>query len=164
MATRAPKRSVPSPAAHERAVGARPTAASRMPAKRVALAAATAFVAVNIWTGVPLLAVWIGSRALGQTTLSMDAVGIVVGVLIAMDLTMGALLLRLNRAYRRLLGAPEGQRRAAWLRSLSGEGDEEDGEPGGVTLVERIVVICVYAAMLTFVVWFLFLAGSPLPG
>lgn len=131
--------------------------------KRIALAAATSFVAVNIWTGAPLLALWIGSHAVGQTTLSMGAVGIVVGVLIALDLMMGALLLRLNRIYRGLLGAPEGQRRAAWLRTLSSDGDEESGEPA-ITLIERIVVICVYAAMGAFVVWFVFLAGSPLPG
>jgi hypothetical protein len=132
-------------------------------AKRIALAAATAFVAVNIWTGVPLLALWIGSRAVGQTTLSMGAVGIVVGVLIVLDLMMGVLLLRLNRVYRGLLGAPEGQRRAAWLRTLSSDGDDESGEPA-VTLIERIVVVCVYAAMGSLVVWFLFFAKSPLPG
>jgi len=132
-------------------------------AKRIALAAATAFVAVNIWTGAPLLALWIGSQAVGQTTLSMTAVGIVVGVLIALDLTMGALLLRLNRSYRELLGLSAGQRRAAWLRTLSSEGDQESGEPG-VTLIERIVVICVYAAMVTLAVWFVFFARSPLPG
>jgi hypothetical protein len=132
-------------------------------AKRIALAAATAFIAVNIWTGAPLLALWIGSRAVGQTTLSMGAVVIVVGVLIVLDLTMGVLLLRLNRVYRGLLGASEGQRRAAWLRTLSSDGDDESGEPV-VTLIERIVVICVYAAMVALVVWFLFFAKSPLPG
>ncbi|HTZ87164.1 MAG TPA: hypothetical protein VMB05_10905 [Solirubrobacteraceae bacterium] len=137
---------------------------SRAAAKRIALAAATAFIAVNIWTGVPLLALWIGSRAVGQTTLSMGAVIIVVGVLIVMDLTMGALLVRLNHVYQRLVGAPEGRLRAAWLRSLAGEGDEETAGHLGVTLIERIVVICVYAAMGAFLVWFVFFAGSPLPG
>ncbi len=132
-------------------------------AKRVLLAAATAFLAVNLWTGAPLLALWIGSRAVGQTTLSMGAVAIVVGVLIALDLSMGALLVRLNRVYRRLLGSPEGQARAAWLRSLSGENDREIDERIGVTLIERIVMICVYSAVGAFVVWFLFVAGSPLP-
>jgi hypothetical protein len=131
--------------------------------KRIALAAATSFVAVNIWTGAPLLALWIGSQAVGQTTLSMGAVVIVVGVLIALDLIMGALLLRLNRIYRGLLGAGDGQRRAAWLRTLSSDGDDESGEPA-VTLIERIVVICVYAAMVALVVWFLFFAKAPLPG
>jgi hypothetical protein len=131
--------------------------------KRIALAAATAFIAVNIWTGAPLLALWIGSHAVGQTTLSMPAVIIVVGVLAAIDLALGILLVRLNRVYRDLLGLPEGLRRAAWLRSLSGEGDEESGEPA-VALIERIVVICVYAAMIALVVWFLFFAKSPLPG
>jgi hypothetical protein len=133
-------------------------------AKRVALAAATAFVAINIWTGAPLLALWIGSRAAGQTALSMTAVMIVVGTLIVLDFTMGALLVRLNRVYRGLLGSPEGRQRATWLRSMSGEDDEEVDERVGVTMIERIVVICVYAAVGVFLVWFVFFAGSPLPG
>jgi hypothetical protein len=133
-------------------------------AKRIALAAATSFIAVNIWTGAPLLALWIGSRAVGQTTLSMSAVIIVVGVLAVMDLALGTLLVRLNRTYRELLVSPEGLQRARWLRSSSGETDEEIDEQSGITPVERIVVICVYAAMGAFLVWFVFFAGSPLPG
>ena len=41
--------------------------------KRVAMAAATALVAINIWTGAPLLALWVGSRVVGKTVLSMRA-------------------------------------------------------------------------------------------
>jgi hypothetical protein len=132
--------------------------------KRIALAAATALVSVNIWTGAPLLALWIGSRAVGKTTLSMQAVIIVVGVLAVMDLALAALLGRLNRAYRELLGSPLSTQRARWLRSSSGESDEEVGEQSGVSLIERIVVISVYVAVGAFLVWFVFLAGSPLPG
>ena len=135
-----------------------------MAAKRIALTAATSFIAVNIWTGAPLLALWIGSRAVGQMTLSMSAVVIVVGALAVMDLALGTLLVRLDRAYRELLGSPGNLQRARWLRSSSGETDEEVDEQSGVTPIERIVVICVYVAMGAFLVWFVFLAGSPLPG
>jgi len=132
--------------------------------KRIGLAAATALVAVNIWTGAPLLALWIGSRAVGQTTLSMSAVIVVVGALAVMDFALGALLARLNRAYRELHGTPDGVQRARWLRSSSGESDEEVDEQTGITPIERIVEICVYLAVGAFLVWFVFLAGSPLPG
>jgi hypothetical protein len=33
-----------------------------------------------------------------------------------------------------------------------------------VSAVERIVVISVYLAVVAFLVWFFFFAGSPLPG
>ncbi|HME90478.1 MAG TPA: hypothetical protein VKE49_03590, partial [Myxococcaceae bacterium] len=52
-----------------------------MTLKRVALAAATALVTINIWTGAPLLALWVGSRVVGKTVLSMRAVLVVVVVL-----------------------------------------------------------------------------------
>jgi hypothetical protein len=39
--------------------------------KRVAVAAATTVVAVNIWTGCPLLAVWVGSKAARASYLSI---------------------------------------------------------------------------------------------
>ena len=39
--------------------------------KRAGMAAATAFVAANIWTGCPLLALWVGAQAVGRQTLSM---------------------------------------------------------------------------------------------
>ncbi len=42
-----------------------------MALKRVTMAAATAFLSINIWTGAPLLALWVGSRVVGQTVLSM---------------------------------------------------------------------------------------------
>ncbi len=39
--------------------------------KRVAMAGAVAFLSINIWTGAPLLALWVGSHVVGQTVLSM---------------------------------------------------------------------------------------------
>ena len=37
-------------------------------AKRYGLAALIAFVALNVWTGSPLLALWIGSQVQGEET------------------------------------------------------------------------------------------------
>ena len=51
-------------------------------AKRFGLAALMAFLALNIWTGSPLLALWIGSRVQGENTQpSMGAFAAVVGCL-----------------------------------------------------------------------------------
>ena len=67
--------------------------------KRAAMAAATAFTTVNIWTGAPLLALWIGSQAVGTKALSMGAVGLVVVVLGVEVFALAVALSWLNNVY-----------------------------------------------------------------
>jgi hypothetical protein len=128
-------------------------------AKRVALAGASGLVAVNIWTGAPLLALWVGSRFVGDSRLSMAAVGIVVVVLAAAVIALVAALGRLSAAYDRISGAPPAPRRTSpWLRSLRSERAEQR-----VGAIERVIVVSVLVAAIAFNVWFFFGAGSPLP-
>ena len=44
--------------------------------KRTALAAATAFAAINIWTGCPLLALWVAAQVSGEHRITMPALGV----------------------------------------------------------------------------------------
>ena len=60
--------------------------------KRVGLSIATSLAAINIWTGGPLLALWVGSRAASGTGLSMGAVFVVIIVLLVMELVLAAAL------------------------------------------------------------------------
>ncbi len=131
--------------------------------RRVGLAGASAFVAVNIWTGAPVLALWIGSLVAGQTTLSMRATIVVVAVLTTLVLGLATTLAWLNDAYRKLVQAPGGERRSRWLRPVSDETGKALEQESDITVVERIVMICVYVAVALFVAWFLFFARSPLP-
>ena len=71
--------------------------------RRVLLAAASAFVAVNIWTGAPLLALWVGSHLVSQTALSTRGVAIVLGVLTTAVFSLAGVLSWLNRAYVELV-------------------------------------------------------------
>jgi hypothetical protein len=127
------------------------------------LAASTAFIAVNLWTGAPLLALWVGSKVVGQQTLSMKAVFVVVVVLAALVYPMTIALTRLNAAYDRLAGRPSGEDRVAWLRSMNVQREPHAGRRTGISSLERIVMASVYIAVITFLVWFFFLASSPLP-
>jgi hypothetical protein len=127
------------------------------------LAASTAFIAVNLWTGAPLLALWVGSKVVGQQTLSMKAVFVVVVVLAALVYPMTIALTRLNAAYDRLAGRPSGEDRVAWLRSMNVQREPHAGRRAGISSLERIVMASVYIAVITFLVWFFFLASSPLP-
>jgi hypothetical protein len=133
-------------------------------AKRLALSAATAFLAVNLWTGAPLLSLWIGSQAVGKKQLSFQAVAVVVIVLGVLVLAMAFGLAKLNAAYDRLIGRPTRERRLTWLRSMRDEDwrDEVD-RLEGITMLERIVMVNVWVAEIVFLIWFFAFAGSPLP-
>lgn len=132
--------------------------------KRLALAAAAAFVSVNIWTGAPLLALWVGSQAAGPSGLSMTAVFVVVVVLLALVLLLVWALTQLNERYDRLTGRVAERRVSPWMRSMRSERDAYAKQRQGANAVERVVVASVTLAVLVFNVWFFFFSGSPLAG
>ena len=130
-------------------------------AKRVLLASLSAVVAVNIWTGCPLLAVWVGSRAVGSGALTMGAVALVIGVLVVGEIALTLALTWLSACYDELTGrTPAARRTSPWLRSVRGEREEFAKRRAGVSVLERIVVFSVVAAVAAFEVWFFFFAGS----
>src|SRR2546429_9834389 len=67
--------------------------------KRTGLLIATTLVSVNIWTGAPVLALWIGSRAVGHRALTMGAVFLVVLLLALFVGALAFLLTWLNGIY-----------------------------------------------------------------
>jgi hypothetical protein len=129
--------------------------------QRIALAAAAAFVTVNIWTGAPLLALWVGSQAAGPTGLSMTAVGVVVIVLLVLVLALVQVLSRINARYDRLTGRTADRRVSPWMRSMRSEREAYTRERQGTSAIERVVVYSVSVAVLVFNVWFFFF-GSPM--
>jgi hypothetical protein len=132
--------------------------------KRVGLLSASALAAINIWTGAPLFAVWVGSQVARGSALSMGAVFVVVVVLAVSCLALAAALSWLSARYDELTGRPPAARRTSpWLRSLRGEREEVARRRYGISAVERVVVIAVVACVLVFEVWFFFFAGSSLP-
>lgn len=131
--------------------------------KRVGMAGLTAFVTINIWTGCPLLALWVGSQVVGRRALSMGAVGVVVVVLAVLVFAMALALTWLNNIYDEITGRPRIERRSAWLRSMRAEEEGHISQRVGITTLERIVVLNVYAAVIALVAWYVFLAGAPPP-
>jgi competence protein ComGC len=138
--------------------------------KRLTVAAASALVGVLIWTGVPLFALWVGSRFEGWISsrvagngVTMRAMFVVVLVLAVLELVMTFALTRLSTAYDDLTDRPpEARRTSPWLRSMRGEREEFARDRQGISVVERIVVLSVVAATLVLEYWFFFLAGSSL--
>ena len=132
--------------------------------KSATLAAVTAFIAVNIWTGCPLLALWVGSQAVGQGDLSMGAVGVVLIVLGALEFAMILVLAWLTSVYEELIGAPAPEQRPAWLRGLCAPpGTGQRRMRMRISALDGIVIINVYIAVITLVVWYLFFAPHRAP-
>jgi hypothetical protein len=129
--------------------------------QRALILAAMAVTAVNIWTGSPLLALWVGSRLQGTSGLSMGAVFAVIAVMIATSLALIRLLGALGAWHDRLLGLPPAPRRQQpWLRSLSGERTRDQRRRERVSALDVVLVATVVAAAAVFEVWFFFFSGS----
>jgi hypothetical protein len=131
--------------------------------KRATMAGATAFITAMIWTGAPLLALWVGSQVVGKKALSMAAVGVVVVVLAVVEFALAVALTLLNNVYDEITGRPRTERRSTWLRSMRAEAEGHVSQRVGITLLERIVMINVYIAVIALVVWYVFFAGPPAP-
>ena len=124
----------------------------------------TTLIGINLWTGFPLLAIWVGSRVAGASGLSGGAVFLVVVVLAALLAAGVVALTRLSARYDHITGRPAPQRQVApWLRSMRAERDSIAKRGRQLNAPERIVVVCVVGAVIAFEVWFFFFAGSSLP-
>lgn len=129
--------------------------------KRVVLTGTTAFLSINLWTGSPLLALWVGSQAADQQALSMTAVFVVLVTLVALTLAIGLALQWLEQTYRKVAGHPPRENRVTWLRSFNAQQEPVRKVP--TSTLERTTTASVYLAVAVFLVWFFVFAGSPLP-
>jgi len=132
--------------------------------KPILLAAAMAFLALNVWTGSPLLAVWIGSKVQGEESQpSMGAYAVVIISLIAFSWGLYQLLKIAMSAYQDATGTrPTVRTHAPWLRSMRGERPEYSATR--ISGAEKIVVVTVLLAAAAFEIWFFFLSGSSIGG
>ncbi len=121
--------------------------------------AAMLIAALSMWTAIPLTWIYIGSK-LSKTQFPSGGpymivlVGIVVSILI-----VAWLIGRLNHLYVRITGTNSvNPIRSAWLRSM-----RDTPEAQTWTIVEAVIVGSVLLAALALALWFLLLAGSPIP-
>src|SRR4051812_48804662 len=113
-------------------------------AKRIALRAAMLVVALNVWTGSPLLAVWIGSRVQPPGPPTMGPVFVVVVVLAVFSVALLQLLALLGAAYDNVTGRHATVRRhVSWLRSMRGERPQYPGTHVRVTALEQTLIVMV---------------------
>ena len=127
--------------------------------KRIVLAVITALLAVNLYTGAPLFAVWVGSRVQGGTGLTMTTVAVVLGTLVGCVVLIVMGLQWAEAAYKKTTGEAQKRRTAPWMRSMRDE-RAEVAERRPLSGFEKILVVCVVVAVVGFEAWFFFFAGS----
>lgn len=134
-------------------------------AKRVGVTAAMALVAINIWTGSPLLALWLGSRIQsGSDHPEMASVLAVIAALTVQSYVLTKLLARLGSIDQDLSGRarPRYREPPPWLRSARAERSRYTESTAALTTLDRILVMAFVLAVLAMQFWFFFIAGSPL--
>jgi hypothetical protein len=131
--------------------------------QRVALVAGMGLVTLNIWTGAPLFAVWVGSRFVqGGGGLTMAAAGAIVVTLAVVCFVLLRVLGILSARYDTVTGRPPPTRQQPpWLRSMRGE--RPHSREQRLTPQEYVLIGVVMLGVLAFEIWFFFFAGSSLP-
>ena len=120
-------------------------------------------VAVNVWTGSPLAALWVGSRLQGSGPPQMGPVFVVILLIGVFSFVLALLLNRLDAAYGSLSGqAAQVHRHVAWLRSMRGERPQYPGDAVQITALEKTLVVVVVACCIAFEIWFFFFSTSPI--
>jgi Zn-dependent protease with chaperone function len=132
--------------------------------KRVGLAALMVIAGLNVWTGSPAFALWVGARVQGDGSLTMAAVFVVVVVFAALSLSLALVLSWLGTRYDTLTGhAPAARQHVSWLRSMRGERVQYEGSPPPrLTALERVLVAMVVTVFVLFEIWFFFFSTSPI--
>jgi hypothetical protein len=129
-------------------------------AKRLALLALMALAAVNLFTGAPLLAVWVGSRLQASSSggLSMLALLAVVVVMAVVSCALIWALNRLGAAHDELIGRPARRRQTTWMKPFNS--GSAHPRAGSLRALDKVLVGTVVLAGLAFEAWFFFFAGS----
>jgi DNA primase catalytic core, N-terminal domain len=129
--------------------------------KKTAIVIATGLAAVNLCTGAPLAALWIGSQVQGGQVLSLTGVLSVLVVMGVLAFLLARALTWLHAKYDELTGRPPVVGRTSpWGRRMQGELNEHFRAVYGLSPPERVVAAVVIAAVVAFEIWLIFFAGS----
>ena len=125
--------------------------------KRTALLAGMAVATINVWTGSPLLGLWIGSRVQGSGPPKMGAVFAAFATIAALSILLTRLINAMSARYAELSGLSRERRVLPWMRSMRGERAPAHQR---ISAPDIVIIACVVVAVVAFEVWFFFFAGS----
>jgi hypothetical protein len=128
-------------------------------AQRLLLLALMSLAAVNLFTGAPLFAIWVGSRVQGESGgLTMTAVLVVVLVMALVCWALVWALSLLGAKHDELVGRTAARRQSPWMKPFNTPSRHSQGI--SLRPLDRILVTAVVLAGLAFEAWFFFFAGS----
>jgi hypothetical protein len=131
--------------------------------QRTGLLSLMTLLTVNVYTGSPLMALWIGSRLTAGSQITMPAVGAIGASMLAMSIGLVKLLGIVSGAYDRVTGrVPQTVRHPPWLRSMRGERPHIQKHASDLSPLEVVLVVSVVIVIALFEVWFFFYSGSPI--
>src|SRR3954469_8205351 len=115
--------------------------------KRAGLLAAMTATTLNVWTGSPLAALWVGSRVAGSGPPTMGPIAVVAVCLGFFSFLLLRLLRFLGSAYDRVSGrAPSVRQHLPWLRSLRGDHPHEAGSEYSLSALDILLCAMVIVA------------------
>jgi len=130
-----------------------------MRVRRLLLLAGMALAAVNLFTGAPVAAIWVGSRVQSDSGgLSMTAILVVIVVLALLCWALVWALAVLGGAHDALVGRHPAPRQTPWMRPFNAPAERGGG--AGVSALDVVLVAAVVLAVLALEVWFFFFAGA----
>ena len=116
---------------------------------------------VILWIGIPVGWLYLASQLVDS---SQPTLGPYILVIFGIPITMfvfGRLLFTLDRVFERVTGRESATDfRPPWLKSMRGE----RAPSRQLTVLEGVMVVSVGIALTVFGIWFVFFAGSSLPG
>ena len=136
---------------------------AKLQLKRAGLISLMTVLTMNVWTGSPLMALWVGSRVSTAGAPTMAAFGVVFATMLGISLVLVQLLSRLGSVYDRVTGRkPTTRRHTPWLRSMRDERPHVQGKEYRTTALEKVLVVTVVLAAVAFEIWFFFFSSSPI--
>lgn len=128
-------------------------------AAQVGLIALMLACGLMMWLGSPVLWLWVGAQLTNSQQPQLGPYMVVAIGILATTIALVFALSRLNRAYENLIGEQRTVRvRVPWMRNFS-----EQHQPTELTVFDAVLVFTALTALVAFVAWFFFVAGSPLP-
>src|SRR3954464_8341752 len=119
--------------------------------ERGGLTVAMVVVTMTIWTGGPLLSLWIGSRVQDPGEPSMFAIAVAAGSLGGVSYVLVRILARIDGLYAHVAGRPSGvTRHVPWLRSMRGERPHVERHARELSPLEVILVSTVVLVVVLF--------------
>jgi hypothetical protein len=130
---------------------------SAMTLHRILAAIGLLLASIIVGFGVPLMWLWIGSQIQALINASAVSFAVAIGIFFGITFTYMLLLVALGKLHQHAAGS--NYSRSPWMRGFT----ESKASPHSLSWPEKLFVTAALLVTGAFLLWFSFMAGSPLP-